>query len=968
MQASLAKGATMHQITTGKFPKDSKFVKPSDGVNISVLAICMDPSHSKPSLYEQVLGDVPPEAMDEWRNLLRSYEPPQYSAHFSKEGAKSFFADSLDNFLLSPVEDYVAASKAAAVRPKIFPDLDYFDGLVIMLNTDRQEYLSRKFLVGDSEVDSDDLFGSDKASHTAGEDACNYPDCPRGDMPCRDCKMCGSAGKHHHICASEAGQEEEYTSMCFECMQASIGLTQEDIGAELAQQPVIGSPVLSATHSERNIGGLECYEPLSRTETPVGEQPEPPSASRSRGQVPASPAQAKLLFGYIAGWVERSIPNGQCFFESIQISGYFVKLSEGASDFIGDQDVEHLKRNIAAVLRGDSSILNHAFDFRVGAPPDVDEASSTLTASITDIAREDFGTSPAGFVRLMMRSTHYGGVLESCVISACTGAIIQMGAVDNIPGSDVCVFVPSVQISPPVVDFLGYDARNIIRLVYKGCHFDGWRSRHSGHAPSPPAHISGSAQVVRRNIADAFQQDAEEVEDSTLDTMLQKKRAKPAESAIMAARINSEYRELLETGVKPNAALAAAHSVDMPAHMSAAKPVAPPAVVLSAAAVAAHSASHGTSRARPAKDLAISRINNISDDDDGGSRKSASETDAESDSDDAAPLKAAKAAKESKAKAAAKSSKTSPADKEVSGSSDVEESDDSSVEHVVSRKPAGRPPAPLKRKVLQQLAKAGHTARKSISDHPMENSSDEEAAAGNTVEHVEKVVKDKRAASTKEVQKKATEALKLAERKKYELRLSKESEELSAVNSRKQPAQPAHESPSIQFADADDVRAGSIVRFTRARKRHEGTVLKLKDKKDGRYASVELTDGTKVKARISSTDDDDTDIVRMQLLPGTGPKLLFFKGNESTMLYGDEQTVLVAWLPSEQKMDLGDLQMVGLVRSVEGMVATKDSKEDPAPRFLQQMAKGQFIVVSALSGNFPRAMDIVVVRIIAGLV
>ena len=83
--------------------------------------------------------------MDEWRNLLRSYEPPQYSAHFSKEGAKSFFADSLDNFLLSPVEDYVAASKAAAVRPKIFPDLDYFDGLVIMLNTDRQEYPPESF-------------------------------------------------------------------------------------------------------------------------------------------------------------------------------------------------------------------------------------------------------------------------------------------------------------------------------------------------------------------------------------------------------------------------------------------------------------------------------------------------------------------------------------------------------------------------------------------------------------------------------------------------------------------------------------------------------------------------------------------------------------------------------------------------------------------------------------------------------
>ena len=105
--------ATMNQVKTGKFPAGSKFMKPSDAVVICVIAICTDPTHKIPSLYEMILSEIPVETQQHWREILRDFEPPEFEAYFSKDGVKCSFADLLDGFLISPVEDYVATSKAS---------------------------------------------------------------------------------------------------------------------------------------------------------------------------------------------------------------------------------------------------------------------------------------------------------------------------------------------------------------------------------------------------------------------------------------------------------------------------------------------------------------------------------------------------------------------------------------------------------------------------------------------------------------------------------------------------------------------------------------------------------------------------------------------------------------------------------------------------------------------------------------
>ena len=50
--------------------------------------------------------------------------------------------------------------------------------------------------------------------------------------------------------------------------------------------------------------------------------------------------------------------------------------------------------------------------------------------------------------------------------------------------------------------------------------------------------------------------------------------------------------------------------------------------------------------------------------------------------------------------------------------------------------------------------------------------------------------------------------------------------------------------------------------------------------------------------------------------------------------------------------------MFAIYRSIEGMVQVNDTKDQPAPKFLQQMAKGQFFLVPGYGLHYPKAMDI----------
>ena len=516
-----------------RFPPGKGWSKRSDLVNVHFQYVATDPSRKNPSLYEMIPSETPNEAVEEWKKLLGWYESEHNGPYFSKSESERAFRDALDRGLCS-LTAHISATKTGLPRPKLHPPIIEHFAVVTELEIRAPNYLSRQFrVVSDGESSSDE--GEDTPAF-----ACNFPSCTMIDEVdnLRNCVICGANGKHHHLCAINVGQEEQST-LCFYCMDGGVlsqhvddhsnaelqnaALQNAELQRELSEYPVLQSP------KESLKGSLNS----SRSSSPPCGQPEnftsldsmsswadaakiisSPASIRSYGV--ASTAASRLLFGYCSG-VQIDIPgDGKCFFKTSTVSATYVNLSENALAFL-TKSVDGLKRNIAIVLSNDDPCLDLRFDFRVGCPPEPDENASSLTASIRDLCAQDFNCTPSEYIPMMMRPSHYGGVLEAMVIASQTCAVLQMGQITRIPLDDEkSIFQPMIQIVRPDVALALYDSRDIVRYCIQGFHhFNAFRP--DDKMPAAPnmtiLHPGMSVTKVRRSIIGAVEKATDEMAD-----------------------------------------------------------------------------------------------------------------------------------------------------------------------------------------------------------------------------------------------------------------------------------------------------------------------------------------------------------------------------------------------------------------------------------------------------------------------
>ena len=91
-------------------------------VTVHPMYVAFDPSKKAPTLYEMIPGQVPPEAMREWKLLNSWYESDHHGAFFSKSEMERDFRHALEDDRI-PLLEHVAVSKRSKDRPKLYPCL-----------------------------------------------------------------------------------------------------------------------------------------------------------------------------------------------------------------------------------------------------------------------------------------------------------------------------------------------------------------------------------------------------------------------------------------------------------------------------------------------------------------------------------------------------------------------------------------------------------------------------------------------------------------------------------------------------------------------------------------------------------------------------------------------------------------------------------------------------------------------------
>ena len=208
-------------------------------------------------------------------------------------------------------------------------------------------------------------------------------------------------------------------------------------------------------------------------------------------------------------------------------------------------------------------------------------------------------------------------------------------------------------------------------------------------------------------------------------------------------------------------------------------------------------------------------------------------------------------------------------------------------------------------------------------------------------------------------EKEAAKVLKIAEaarQKKILAQEQREVEEVRAAERLREETKDAEDQGDSKTSEDDESAAvpaekalevGSAVRFHQSgRKVTEAVVRKISDK----YVSVITKGGEKLKVPVD---------MMLQILPGgTGPKLLWHKGFEEDTVFKKARDAPLPMTEGMAAMDASDLEVLGIVHGVEGMVPSADSPEDPLPKWLQQMGKGHFILTPRIGELHPQSMDL----------
>jgi hypothetical protein len=141
-------------------------------------------------------------------------------------------------------------------------------------------------------------------------------------------------------------------------------------------------------------------------------------------------------------------------------------------------------------------------------------------------------------------------------------------------------------------------------------------------------------------------------------------------------------------------------------------------------------------------------------------------------------------------------------------------------------------------------------------------------------------------------------------------------------------------------------KVGAYVQFSIVNKKKVGGLIRKIE--DG-YFFITTSLGEKVKVLTT---------VHMEVLDETGPFMLWNKGAEQKTIFKRAKDAPV---PLDVKLVTEDsMQLIALLMSVEGFCSpSAETRDQPAPKWVQQLAKGQSFFTPTLGDNYPKALDLV---------
>ena len=236
---------SLHQLSryiAGKGVLPAKYATLEKAVGFEMLFMCVTPGKKTKSIYEMMPGDIPGEALDEFKRLQGSYESPHHSYMMSKDGVRELFYTQLRTGILD-ISRHVAPSQGSTKRPFPFPDHPAYEPHRKALAEAETWYFARLIAMDSSEdegfEDAEEAAAEEAAAKEAESDGsevviikvkrgpriglCDFPGCEFDDVEKRDCVVCGADGMHHHMCAINNGQED-ISTMCMRCTNADFGL------------------------------------------------------------------------------------------------------------------------------------------------------------------------------------------------------------------------------------------------------------------------------------------------------------------------------------------------------------------------------------------------------------------------------------------------------------------------------------------------------------------------------------------------------------------------------------------------------------------------------------------------------------------------------------------------------------------------------------------------------------------------
>ena len=373
--------------------------------------------------------------------------------------------------------------------------------------TEKMATASRSSPISLASVD-EELPANDSAASEPVEGVCSFPGClnPSPPVKLRRCGIPGCEEVLHHLCASALG-EEEHPPRCFECFSIdevapAAAEPNEDPMSEEERDHAARISSESSEDGDKVPGtpdpGGSPMHMATTPETPKpSKQPTVIRLSPDRRRSPAA-VNPRSLYGYGQGEKVPVRRDGSCFYHTVRYVIWqdpVLSTSPKVLAFIGDS-AKDLRHNISELCNGRGqelldglpwveaglSINELLFDMRIGAPPpeqsSVPEVARYSPELLDDLAADAADVeSLAAYGNLVKNPSHWGTVVCLCVVSLITELPWQFGQMESPATTDrlePCVFIPSVQATPPDYDF--EHGEHPKRVIHNGSdHFEGFR-------------------------------------------------------------------------------------------------------------------------------------------------------------------------------------------------------------------------------------------------------------------------------------------------------------------------------------------------------------------------------------------------------------------------------------------------------------------------------------------------------------